>query len=109
MEDGAFITEKQEKMTLPDSSQEQPDIRSAGQIGLVHPIELSEDVTHAWQSQLEDYRISQPVEQLCNPVNYKTEEEKMCRTGISVRSSCIFPGRWLHKLKNILLVKRKFL
>lgn len=75
MEDGSFITGKHEKMTLPDSSQEQPDVRSLGQIGLVHPIELSEDVMHAWQSQLEDYKISQPVEQLCNPVNYKTEEE----------------------------------
>lgn len=75
MEDGAFITEKQEKIALPDSSQEQPDVRSLGQIGLVHPIELSEDVMHAWQSQLEDYKIIQPVEQLCNPVNYKTEEE----------------------------------
>lgn len=62
-------------MTLPESGQEQPGVRPVRQIGLVHPIELSEDVLRAWQSQLKDHEIDQPVEQLCNPVHHKTEEE----------------------------------
>ena len=45
-------------------------------IGLVHPIELSEDSLKTWKEQLEDYEIVQPVEQLDRPVYYRTKEEE---------------------------------
>lgn len=44
-------------------------------VGIVHPIELSEDSRSAWKEQLEDYEILQPIEQLDRPVYYRTEEE----------------------------------
>lgn len=45
-------------------------------IGLVHPIELSEDSLKTWKEQLEDYEITQPIEQLDRPVYYRTKEEE---------------------------------
>lgn len=54
MEDGSFNTQDEREYTLP----------SQGQIGLVHPIELSADSLESWRRQLEDYEIVQPIEQL---------------------------------------------
>ncbi len=65
MEDGSFNTEEEEEYELPET----------GQIGLVHPIELSEESLEAWKQQLEDYEISQPLEQLERTVYKMTEEE----------------------------------
>lgn len=65
MEDGSFNTEDEEEYTLPEQ----------GQIGLVHPIELSEESREAWKQQLEDYEIVQPIEQLSRKIYYRTEEE----------------------------------
>ncbi|WP_300839626.1 DUF4132 domain-containing protein [uncultured Acetatifactor sp.] len=45
-------------------------------IGLVHPIELSADSVKAWKEQLEDYEITQPIEQLDRSVYYMTKEEE---------------------------------
>ena len=45
-------------------------------VGLVHPIELSEEDLAAWKEQLSDYEIVQPIEQLDRPVYRLTEEEK---------------------------------
>ena len=45
-------------------------------VGLVHPIELSEEELAAWKEQLSDYEIVQPVEQLERPVYRVAEEEK---------------------------------
>ena len=66
MEDGSFNTEDEEEYTLPQQ----------GQIGLVHPLELSEQSLEAWERQLEDYEIIQPIEQLARKVYCLTEEEQ---------------------------------
>lgn len=66
MEDGSFNTVDEAEYTFPKT----------GMIGLVHPLELSEELLQAWKEQLLDYEITQPVEQLERPVYYVTEEEK---------------------------------
>lgn len=66
MEDGSFNTEDEDEYTLPDD----------GKIGLVHPIELSEESLGKWKEQLEDYEITQPFEQLYREIACVTEEEK---------------------------------
>ncbi|MDE7326077.1 MAG: DUF4132 domain-containing protein [Lachnospiraceae bacterium] len=65
MEDGSFNTEEEDEFELPEQ----------GKIGLVHPIELTEDSREAWKEQLADYEIVQPFEQLIRAVYVMTEEE----------------------------------
>ncbi len=67
MEDGSFNTEDEEEFDLPENDLQK--------IGLVHPVELSEESIEAWKTQLEDYEITQPIEQLSRPVYHMTEEE----------------------------------
>lgn len=67
MEDGSFNTEEEDEFELPEDG---------AQIGLIHPIELSEESLQTWKQQLEDYEITQPVEQLERPVYYRTKEEE---------------------------------
>ena len=96
MEDGSFNTEDEDEFELPEGNVQSPaafsgkdetgagtagqdgaDTEAAGQlIGLVHPIELSEDSLKTWKEQLEDYEIIQPIEQLDRPVYYRTKEEE---------------------------------
>ncbi len=66
MEDGTFNTAQEEEYELPQT----------GSIGLVHPIELTEEELGAWKEQLADYEIVQPIEQLERPVYRVTEEER---------------------------------
>ena len=104
MEDGSFNTEEEEEFILPESNcgptektadsgqnvaqnaenntgqqNASPQNNSVsgkqGKIGLVHPVELSGDSITAWKTQLEDYEITQPIEQLSRPVYYRTEDE----------------------------------
>lgn len=70
MEDGSFNTEDEEEFTPPES----------GQIGLVHPIELTRESLEAWRQQLEDYEITQPIEQLGRTVYYITPEEQKSKS-----------------------------
>lgn len=70
MEDGTFNTEEEEEFVLPED----------GKIGLVHPIELSEESRITWKEQLEDYEIVQPIVQLEREIFYPTEEEKELRS-----------------------------
>ncbi|MDE6025417.1 MAG: DUF4132 domain-containing protein [Lachnospiraceae bacterium] len=70
MEDGSFNTEDEEEYQLPES----------GMIGLIHPIELSEESKAKWEEQLSDYEITQSVEQLGRPMFAMTEEEKHANT-----------------------------
>ena len=70
MEDGSFNTESEEEYTLPELLPRQ------GQIGLVHPLELSGESLEAWRRQLEDYEITQPVEQLGRTVYRLSPEEQ---------------------------------
>lgn len=65
MEDGSFNTRDEDEFTLPEDAQ----------IGLVHPIELSQEDLAVWKEQLSDYEIVQPIEQLERPVYRVTEEE----------------------------------
>lgn len=58
MEDGSFNTVDEEEYTLPDG----------GSIGLVHPIELTDEDLAAWKQQLEDYEITQSIDQLSRPI-----------------------------------------
>ena len=104
MEDGSFNTEEEEEFILPESNcgstektadsgqnvaqnaenntgQQDASLQNnsvsgkQGKIGLVHPVELSGDSITAWKTQLEDYEITQPIEQLSRPVYHRTEEE----------------------------------
>ncbi|MCZ9957193.1 DUF4132 domain-containing protein [Brachyspira hyodysenteriae] len=62
MEDGTFNTVDEEEYSLPENSL----------ITLVHPSELDSDTITKWKTQLSDYEISQPIEQL----DFKYEEIK---------------------------------
>lgn len=66
MEDGSFNTVDEEEYELSENAF----------IGLVHPLELSEETLSAWKEQLSDYEVTQPIEQLERPVYRITEEEK---------------------------------
>jgi hypothetical protein len=66
MEDGSFNTEDEEEYELQE----------AGFIGLIHPIELSEESLTMWEEQLADYEIVQPIEQLKRKIYPITEAEK---------------------------------
>ncbi|MBR4026517.1 MAG: DUF4132 domain-containing protein, partial [Lachnospiraceae bacterium] len=67
MEDGSFNTVDEDEYEFPE----------IGMIGLVHPIELSEEDLEAWKEQLSDYEITQPISQLERPIYELSEEEKM--------------------------------
>lgn len=66
MEDGSFNTEDEDEFELPKQ----------GRIGLVHPIELTEESREVWKEQLADYEIVQPFEQLARPIYPITKEEE---------------------------------
>lgn len=87
MEDGTFNTVDEEEYILPEN---------AG-IGLVHPIELSEETLSAWKEQLSDYEVDQPIEQLERPVFRVTEEERgemeLTRFGGMVINSLSLSGK----------------
>ena len=96
MEDGSFNTENEEEFILPGTQPESapggqpgsapggqsesgPQGQSGtvqGQIGLVHPLELSEESLETWKQQLEDYEITQPIEQLERAVYHLAQEEQ---------------------------------
>ncbi|OEJ14250.1 MolR family transcriptional regulator [Brachyspira hampsonii] len=60
MEDGTFNTVDEEEYTLKENAL----------ITLVHPSELNSETIAKWKTQLSDYEISQPIEQL----DFKYEE-----------------------------------
>ncbi|MBD5134668.1 MAG: DUF4132 domain-containing protein [Lachnospiraceae bacterium] len=66
MEDGSFNTSEEEEYTLSENTI----------IGLVHPIDLSNEELLAWKEQLEDYEIIQPIKQLERNV-YSIQEEEV--------------------------------
>ena len=70
MEDGSFNTEEEEEYMLPQT----------GRIGLVHPIELTEESRVVWKEQLEDYEITQPMEQVTRGIYRRTQEEAAGRS-----------------------------
>ena len=91
MEDGSFNTEDEEEYILPEDQLTQPETVPEGQsesapegqpgtgqgvIGLVHPLELSEESLETWKQQLQDYEITQPIEQLDRAIYHLTQEEQ---------------------------------
>ncbi len=65
MEDGSFNTIDEDEYELPHNAE----------IGLVHPIDLDEDAVNGWKEQLEDYEVTQPIEQLSRPVYRINDDE----------------------------------
>ncbi len=68
LDDGSFTTSEEDEFELPENAS----------IGLVHPIELTEEEKTAWIQQLSDYEIVQPFNQLSRPV-YKVEDDELER------------------------------
>ncbi len=66
MEDGSFNTKDEEEYEVPEEAC----------IGLVHPVELPEDEIEQWKTQLEDYEVKQPFEQVLRKT-YKAGEENI--------------------------------
>ena len=66
MEDGSFNTADENEYKIPENCT----------IGLVHPIDLSEDELKAWKEQLSDYEIVQPIKQLERPI-YRVHEDEI--------------------------------
>jgi len=66
MEDGSFVTVEEDEFDLPEDAQ----------VGLCHPLDLDTDLTAQWRQQLEDYEITQPVEQLSRKVFLAPEDKK---------------------------------
>ncbi|WP_366295626.1 DUF4132 domain-containing protein [Paenibacillus sp. AN1007] len=66
MEDGTFNTVDEDETELP----------SEAQVGLVHPLELDQETLEGWSTQLEDYEVKQPFEQLKRQVHLIEEEEQ---------------------------------
>lgn len=65
MDDGSFTNIEEDEIQLPENAS----------IGLVHPIELSEEQKNAWIEQLSDYEITQPFNQLARKCFKPTPEE----------------------------------
>lgn len=66
LDDGSFTTSDEDEFDIPENAQ----------IGLVHPIELTDEELSAWKEQLSDYEIVQPFDQLERPVYRMTDKEK---------------------------------
>ncbi|KAA8786762.1 DUF4132 domain-containing protein [Paenibacillus amylolyticus] len=66
MEDGTFNTVDEDETDLP----------SGAQVGLVHPLELDQDTLEGWATQLEDYEVKQPFEQLKRQIHLIEDEDR---------------------------------
>lgn len=65
MDDGSFTNIEEDEFELPENAE----------IGLVHPIELSDEQKASWAEQLSDYEITQPFNQLGRLCFKPTDEE----------------------------------
>ena len=88
MEDGSFNTAVEEEYELPENAM----------IGLVHPVELPEDILQTWKAQLSDYELTQPFEQLERLTYRVTEEEKQKRALSRFNGSTLNCYSWCQKL-----------
>ena len=70
MDDGSFTTVDGDEFTLPNDAQ----------IGLVHPLELTEDQISVWKEQLSDYELTQPFDQLGRMVFRPEDKELQCNS-----------------------------
>jgi hypothetical protein len=65
-----------EDRTLTDEHDESLAVPAAGQIGLIHPLELTPDARQAWGTHLADYSVEPPILQLSRPVVFPKDEER---------------------------------
>ncbi|MGG4478603.1 DUF4132 domain-containing protein [Paenibacillus illinoisensis] len=65
MEDGTFNTVDEDEYELPLNTL----------VGLVHPLELEASILDGWKTQLEDYEVKQPFEQLNREIHLPEEED----------------------------------
>lgn len=65
MEDGTFNTVDEDEYELPLNTL----------VGLVHPLELEASTLDGWKTQLEDYEVKQPFEQLNREIHLPEEED----------------------------------
>lgn len=70
MDDGSFTTADGDEFTLPNDAQ----------IGLVHPLELTEEQIAVWKEQLSDYELTQPFDQLGRMVFRPEDKELQCNS-----------------------------
>lgn len=77
MDDGSFNSSTDDEVCLNENSL----------IGLVHPIELSEEELSNWKEQLEDYEISQPIIQLHRKIFCATEDKNSDDTFAGIKVS----------------------
>ena len=66
MEDGTFNTKDEDEFEMPENCK----------VALIHPLELTKEDLDEWKEQLENYEITQPIEQLNRKVFTLTEEEE---------------------------------
>ncbi|MDR6724340.1 hypothetical protein J2W91_002808 [Paenibacillus amylolyticus] len=66
MEDGTFNTVDEDEYELA----------STARVGLVHPLELEPSSLEAWKTQLDDYEIKQPFEQLEREAHVVEDDDK---------------------------------
>lgn len=70
-----------EEGTLNTSDEEEYELKEDSFITVMHPADMKEELKEAWTTQLEDYEIVQPIEQLTLPVvNLSPTEE--CETDL---------------------------
>ncbi len=62
--------------TLADSTDDTWELPAAARIGIVHRLDLSDDLAAAWGQVLSDYEILQPFQQLGRDVHTATEAER---------------------------------
>lgn len=73
LSDGSFCDADDDELELPENAD----------ITLVHPVELDEELTEKWITQLEDYEITQPLNQLFARV-IKLEEKDISNADNSI-------------------------
>lgn len=72
MEDGSFTDVNEDDFAWEDLAE--------AEIGLVHPLDLGKELTDAWQEQLGDYDIVQPISQLSRAVYLRDPKEESALT-----------------------------
>ncbi|MDT9717935.1 DUF4132 domain-containing protein [Paenibacillus sp. ClWae2A] len=77
-EDGALIStfRYMEDGTFNSVDEDEVDLPSGAQVGLIHPLELDQATLEGWTTQLEDYEIKQPFEQLNREIHQPDDEDK---------------------------------
>jgi hypothetical protein len=86
-----------EDRTLTDADDQAVDVGASGVIGIVHPLELSEDERAAWQQHLADNETEPPFPQLARPVVRVSADQAALRSYKAVRGVALnamtFKGR----------------